>query len=232
MFGFTINNTVPEVLLERVTVAMAASEPGCYAHVVTIGVPRVREGVPGHVYVAFSRSPETGFRALAFTTEVRFTSRECDPAANYEPVGDPVKETYPVDDVGVGPADYVASAHVSDFRAAWEAAGAEGEVQEGFTLAHKSVAEAVADVLATLQLTAQDGTGAVKASATKHAVYLAGTFLGDTAVLGRMMLAMEDAEGGGQSCTLRIALRSSNRAVSELLVSTLGCAGGARGGGG
>jgi hypothetical protein len=223
VFGFTITNTVAEVLLERVTVHLVPSEAGCYNTLATIGVPRVREGVPGHVYVAFSRNPETGFRSLSFSAEVRFTSRECDPTANYEPVGDPTKERYPVDEVPVGPSDYVAPAHIPDFRAAWEAAGADAGVQEGFTLSHKSVADAVAAVVSTLQLTPQDGTGAVKPSASKHAVYLAGNFLGDTTVLARMMVTMEDAEGGGaQACILRIELRCKNRNVSELLLSTLG----------
>ena len=223
MFGFTIINTVPEVLLERVTVHLVASEAGCYTPLVTIGVPRVREGVPGHAYVAFARSPETGFRSLTFSAEVRFTSRECDPTANYEPLGDPTKERYPVDDVPVGPSDYVAPAHIPDFRAAWEAMGGDAGVQEAFTLSHKSVADAVADVVATLQLTPQDGTGAVKPSASKHAVYLAGSFLGDTVVLARMMVAMEEAEGGGgQACILRIEFRCKNRDVSELLMQMLG----------
>jgi hypothetical protein len=223
VFGFTITNTVPEVLLERVTVHLVASEAGCYAPLVTIGVPRVREGVPGHVYVAFSRSPETGFRALTFSAEVRFASRECDPTANYEPLGDPTKERYPVDDVPVGPSDYVAPAHIPDFRAAWEAAGADSGVPEAFTLSHKSVADAVADVVSTLQLTPQDGTGSVKPSASKHAVYLAGTFLGDTTVLARLLMSMEDAEGGGgQACILRIEIRCKNRDISEMLLGTLG----------
>ncbi len=222
MFGFTITNTVPEVLLERVTVHLTPSEAGCYVPLVTIGVPRVREGVPGHAYVAFSRSPETGFHPLSFSAEVRFTSRECDPTANYEPLGDPTKERYPVDDVPVGPSDYVAPALMPDFRAAWDAAGGDTGVQEAFTLSHKSVADAVADVLATLQLTPQDGTGSVKPSASKHAAYLAGTFLGDTVVLARLMIAMEEGEGGAPACILRIEMRCKNRDVSELLLSTLG----------
>ena len=224
VFGFTVNNTVPEVLLERVTVAMSASEPGAYSHAVTIGVPRIREGLPGHVYVAFSRSPEAGFGAVSFSAELRFLSRECDPSANYEPVGEAVKETYPVNDVEVGPADYVAPVQLGDFRASWEAAGSEGEVLETFALSFKSVHEAVAAVLEAMGLSAQEGTGSVKSTASKHAASLAGSFLGDTPVLGRMLVAMEEAEGGaaGQlSCILKIALRCPNKDVAELLISAL-----------
>lgn len=203
---------------------MAPSEGSGYTPCVTIGIPRIREGVPGHVYVAFARSPEAGFGAVSFSTEMRFASRECDPSANYEPVGEATKETYPVDDVEVGPADYVAPALVADFRAAWDAAGAEcEEVQDSFGLSFKSVPEAVAAVIETLGLTPQEGTGAVKPTATKHAAFLAGTFLGDTPVLGRMLLALDEADAGGapSGCTLRIALRCANKGVSELLIAAL-----------
>jgi coatomer protein complex subunit gamma len=191
--------------------------------VCTIAVPRVREGVPGHVYVAYARSPEAGFSAVTFSTEVRFYTREYD-TQTHEAVGDPQKESYPVDDCSVGPADYVAHAQAGDFKGAWEGAGAECEVQETFVLAHRSVPEAVGDVVDTLGLAPQGDTGSVKPTATKHAVNLAGTFLGGTPVLGRLVISLDEAEGGGAgaTCTLRIALRSANRDVSELLVSSLG----------
>lgn len=217
-----MTNTVPEVLLERVTVAMTPNVQGAYTPAVSIGVPRVREGTPGHVYVSFARNPEAGFVPVAFTTTVKFTTRECDPAT-HEPLGDPTKETYPVDDCSVGPADYVAFTQVGDFKAAWEAEGSEGEVQEQFALAHTSVHEAVVDVVETLGLTPQGDSGSVKPTAAKHTANLAGTFLGDTPVLGRIMVSLEDVEGGaGATCALRIALRCSNRDISELLVGALG----------
>ena len=223
MLGFTITNTVPETLLERVTVALTPSLAGAYTHVCTIAVPRVREGVPGHVYVAYARSPEAGFSPVTFGTEVRFFTREYD-TLTHEAVGDPVKEAYPVDDCSVGPADYVAHAALGgDFKGAWEGAGSEGEVQETFVLAHRTVPEAVGDVVDTLGLTPQGDTGSVKATASKHAVNLAGTFLDGTQVLGRIMVSLDEQEGGaaGATCTLRIALRCANRDISELLVSAL-----------
>ncbi len=213
---------MPETLLERVTVALTPSMAGAYVHACTIAVPRVREGVPGHVYVAYTRSPEAGFASVTFSTEVRFYTREYD-TQTHEAVGDPQKETYPVDDCSVGPADYVAFATAGDFKAAWEGAGTEGEVMETFVLAHRTVPEAVGDVVDTLGLAPQGDTGSVKPTATKHAVNLAGTFLGGTPVLGRIMVSLDEQEGGGAgaTCTLRIALRSANRDISELLVSAL-----------
>jgi hypothetical protein len=219
VFGFTVTNTVPDILLERVTVAMSVSEAGTYSPVCTIGIPRIREGNPGHVYVAFLRSPDAGFGAVSFSAELRFSSRECDPANNYEPVGEATKETYPVNDVDVGPADYVAPLNIGDFKTRWDEIGADAEVgPETLSLSFRSVPDAVAAVFETLGLSPLDGTGFVKSTAAKHAANLAGTFLGDTPVYARLLVS---ADEGAATCTLKIALRSPNRDVAELLMNTL-----------
>lgn len=44
VFQFTVRNTVPEVLMERVSVAMAPSDPTGWRHVVTIAAPKVGAG--------------------------------------------------------------------------------------------------------------------------------------------------------------------------------------------
>lgn len=78
--------------------------------------------------------------------------------------------------------------------------------------------EAVAAVLETLGLSPQDGTGFVKATAAKHAANLAGTFLGDTPIYGKLLVSADEAGG---TCTLRVGFRCSNKDISELLMSTL-----------
>ena len=42
VFAFNVRNTVPEVLMERVSVSMSPSEPGAWRHIVTIAAPKVR----------------------------------------------------------------------------------------------------------------------------------------------------------------------------------------------
>jgi coatomer protein complex subunit gamma len=187
VFAFTVTNTVPDMLLERVSVVMQPSEPGAWKHVVTVSAPRIREGAPGTVYVCLARHADAGFGAASFSTEVRFVARECDPGTG-EPVGDATAEQYPVNDVELSPADYVAKVAVPDFRAAWEALGADGEVVETFGLSFKSVADAVASVTDVLGLVPCDGTGAVKPGVAKHSAYLSGVFLGDIQVLARVLV--------------------------------------------
>lgn len=128
---------------------MTAAEPDAWRHIASIACPRIREGAPGTAYVALGRAPDAGFGSAAFSCELKFNSREFDAAAG-EPVGEATPDAYPIDDVEVGPADYVAPVPVADFRAAWEGLGPAGEVLETFQLPIKSVADAVASVVAML----------------------------------------------------------------------------------
>lgn len=225
VLAFTVTNTVPEMLLERVTVALslAEGEPGMYKPVLTLACPRIKEGTPGTVYTALARNADAGFGDVAYDVELRFHSRECDPSRGYEPIGDAMPETYPVNALAITAADYVARTPVGDFRTAWEQLGAEGEVLESFVLSAKSVSEAAAGVFEALGLAPCENTGTVKAGATKHGAFLSGTFLGDVKVLARLQLTAEAGEGGaaGGGCLLKIAIRSEDRGVSELLLSTI-----------
>lgn len=128
---------------------MTAAEPDAWRHIASIACPRIREGTPGTAYVALGRAPDAGFGSAVFSCELKFNSREFDAAAG-EPVGEATPDAYPIDDVEVGPADFVAPVPVADFRAAWEGLGPAGEVLETFQLPIKSVADAVASVVAML----------------------------------------------------------------------------------
>ncbi len=131
------------MLLERVVARVIPADTSAYRVVATLSCPRIREGQPGVCYTALQRNPEAGFPAVSFTAELRFNTRECDPSKNYEPIGDAVPESYPVNDGDVGPSDFVARVPVADFRAAWEAIGDDNSVQEAFGLSFKTVPEAV-----------------------------------------------------------------------------------------
>lgn len=130
---------------------------------------------------------------------------------------DPTPEDYPVSDVEVGPADFVARVPVADFRTAWEGLGADSEVLESFGLQFKSVSDAVTAIFDALGLAPCEGSGNVKAGTNKHAAMLAGVFIGGIKVLARMQVTL-DAETG---CVLKVAIRAEDKGVSELLMGTI-----------
>lgn len=218
VLAFTITNTVPEVLLERVVARVAPSDTSVYRVVATLSCPRIREGSPGICYVALARNPDAGMDSISISSELRFHYRDCDPSHNYEPTGDPTPEDYPLNDFDIGPADYIAKVPITDFRAGWEALGNESEQKGQFVLPFKTVVEAVNATIDTLGLAPCEGTSTVKAGTNKHQAYLAGVFLGGTKVLARIAVTL-DAETG---CVLNLGIRSEEPAVAELLMSVIG----------
>ena len=130
-------------------------------------------------------------------------------------------EDFPIDPLELTPADYVAAVPVPEFRSAWTALGAEGEVLESYGLGFKSVAEAVAAVVDTLGMAPCEGTGVVKAGIATHNAYLAGVFVGGTKVLARLQVTLDAGGEGGGGCVLKIGIRSENRDVSQMLMDTI-----------
>jgi len=212
VLGVTVVNTVPDVQLERVHVQLVPADAGAgFKVALTLAAPKVRHGAPGTAYVVLAR--EAGaFGPAAFGCTLRFLTREVDPDTGGG-VGDAAAEEYPVNDVELTPADFLVRKPVPEFRAAWDAMPAAGEVLDSFGLPHKSVAEAVAAVVDALGLAPCEGTGAVKAGAPKHAAYLAGTFLGGVRVLARIAVSLEGADG----CVLKLNVRAEDEGLPEAL---------------
>lgn len=223
---FALANTLPEVLLERAGVAVSVSDAALYAPVVSIAAPKVRSGAPATCYVALARNPDAPLTAVTVTAELRFASRECDPATG-EPLSEPSPETYPVDGFDISPADYVAPTPIADFRGAWDASGTAGEVIESYQLPLRSVERAVASIADALGMAFCDGTGTVRPGATRHAAFLSGTFLGGVRVLARMQVQLAGAEGadaaaaGASGVIVKVGVRSEDRDVSQLLMECI-----------
>lgn len=216
VLAVTVSNTVPDVQLERVHVQMSIQDADCgFKPILSLACPKVKHGAPSTAYVALQREAGSVGPA-AFGCTLRFLVRDIDHDSGAA-VGDATPEEYPVNDIEVTPADFVARTPVADFRAAWEAMGNENEVQESFGLTFKTVSDAVAAIIDTLGLAPCEGTGSVKAGTPKHTAYLAGAFLGGIKVLARMQVSLE----GENSCTLRIALRAEDGGVAEALMSLI-----------
>jgi len=216
IFQFNVTNTVPDQLLEDVSVVMEASEPEAWEGVTVIPAESIPCNVPTPTYVCLRRTPGVGFPTTTFACELKYTARDVDPDTK-EPLGEGFEEDYPLEDLEVGAADFVAKVPVEEFKRAWDAAGADGEVIESFQLAHKSVEAAVSAVADFLGMQFCEGTGAVASNARTHMALLSGVFVGGIKVLARMQVKMDRSSG----CVLKIGVRSEDPEVSRVLVDCI-----------
>lgn len=216
VFQFNVTNTVEDQLLEHVSVSLDSSEPEAWEEVAVVPAESIPCNFPTPTYVCLRRVADAGCPTTTFACELKYTARDIDPATK-EPLGDGFEEDYPLEDLEVSAADFVAKVPIDDFKRAWEEAGTEGEIIESFQLAHKSVDSAVAAVVDFLGMQFCEGTGEVASNARTHMALLSGVFVGGVKVLARMQVKLDRTSG----CLLKIGVRCENPAISRLLVDCI-----------
>ncbi|CAN6451140.1 unnamed protein product [Victoria cruziana] len=146
VFQYNCTNTVPELLLENVTVFVDASEAEEFAEVVSKPLNSLPYDSPGQTFVAFER-PEGQPSVGKFSNMLKFIYREVDTASG-EPGEEGIEDEYQLEDLEVVPADYILKVGVSNFRNAWESMGPDFERVDEYGLgARESLAEAVGAVI-------------------------------------------------------------------------------------
>ena len=125
---YEIKNTMPEVVLEEVSVIAtpAEDEDQALEEDFTIPVSKVTMAVPGTVFVSFKKIVDVAYPVTSFTNVLKFTSKEIDPTTG-EPDESGYEDEYQVEDLEISGGDYVIPAFAGSFDHAWEQTGANGE---------------------------------------------------------------------------------------------------------
>jgi len=124
---FEIKNTLPDTILEDVSVVAAPSEEDVLEEDFIVPAPKLVTNEPGIVYVAFKKvGGEKSFPVTSFTNNLKFTSKEIDPTTG-EPEEGGYEDEYQVEDLDLTGSDYVIPAFAGSFDHVWEQTGANGE---------------------------------------------------------------------------------------------------------
>lgn len=130
---YDIKNTLPDTLLENVTVVATPSEDDVLEDDFIIPAPKLTPNEPGVVYVAFKKvAGEHSVPITSFTNNLKFTSKEIDPSTG-EPEESGYDDEYQVEDLELTGSDYVIPTFAGSFDHIWEQTGANGE-EESETL--------------------------------------------------------------------------------------------------
>lgn len=125
---YDIKNTLPDTVLEDVSIVAAPSEEDeVLEEDFIVPVPKLATNEPGIVYVAFKKlGGEHNFPVTSFTNVLKFTSKEIDPTTG-EPEESGYDDEYQVEDLELTGSDYVIPAFAGSFDHVWEQTGANGE---------------------------------------------------------------------------------------------------------
>ncbi|KAI3969838.1 hypothetical protein MKX01_038306 [Papaver californicum] len=211
VFQFNCTNTIPEQLLENVSVIMDASEVEDFSEVSLKPLASLPYDSPGQTFVAFEK-PE-GVVVAKFANTLRFIVKEVDPSTG-EAEDDGVEDEYQLEDLEVGSADFMLKVGVSNFRNAWESMGEEYEKVDEYGLGvRESLAEAVNAVINILGMQPCEGTEVVPSNSRSHTCLLSGVFIGNLRVLVRLSFGIE----GPKQVAMKLAVRSEDQAVCEAI---------------
>ncbi|KAL3651811.1 hypothetical protein CASFOL_004813 [Castilleja foliolosa] len=212
VFQYNCTNTIPEQLLENVTVIVDATEAEEFSEVGTKPLKSLPYDTPAQTFVAFER-PEGVPAVGKFSNVLRFTVKEVDTSTG-EAEDDGVEDEYQLEDFEVVAADYILKVGVSNFKNAWENMDPVSERIDEYGLGpRESLTEAVNAVISLLGLQPCEGTEAVASNSRSHTCLLSGVYIGNVKVLVRLSLGID----GSKEVAMKLAVRSDDENVSDAI---------------
>ncbi|KAL7206686.1 hypothetical protein ACSBR2_019408 [Camellia fascicularis] len=212
VFQYNCTNTIPEQLLENVTVIVDASDAEEFTEVSTKPLRSLPYDSPGQTFVVFEK-PEGVPTVGKFSNMLKFIVKEVDPTTG-EAEEDGVEDEYQLEDLEVVAADYVLNVGVSNFRNAWESMGPDFERVDEYGLGpRESLAEAVNTVIGLLGMQPCEGTEVVPNNSRSHTCLLSGVFMGNVKVLVRLSFGID----GPKEVAMKLAVRSEDESVCDAI---------------
>lgn len=214
---FSVQNTIDDQRLENVTIELE-SDGGMFEITGEIAAETVKYGDTVNCFSVLQRDTDVPIETSSFSCTLHFNVVQVDPASG-EDEGEPFEEEYPLEELEVSTADYMAKVTVPDFRKSWEDIGSTSEILEKYALSFKSLEEAVSAVINLLGMQPCDGTGTVQGGNTgkPHMLHLSGVFIGGNSTFARAQLAMQ----GDSGVVLKIAVRSEDDNVPRMVADCI-----------
>lgn len=134
MIQFNISNTLPDTVLEQVSVIMQPQADSGLTEDFIIPVPSLTAATsPGIVYVSFTRDSPDDYAVASFQCVLKFTSKELDPSTG-EPEEGGYEDEYQLEEVELAAGgDYIVPTYVT-FGAEWDRMRSGATATETFAL--------------------------------------------------------------------------------------------------
>lgn len=214
VFQFKCSNTLDDQLLENVTVNMEA-EGEEFEYQSSVACAKILPNSTGSTYVVYQFDPSE-YPTGAFNCTLKFKVKDVDTTTgDVEEEG--YDDEYQLEDVEFSVSDYVQPSFCLNFTREWETIGQDNEVVEMFELSTmKTIKEAVTGIIEYLGMRPCEKSELVQEGATKHILYLSGTFLGDIPILARARM-----RSGPQGVKLELTVRSNSMEIAEIMATAL-----------
>ncbi|KAF4604803.1 coatomer subunit gamma [Pleurotus pulmonarius] len=220
VFQFNISNTLPDTVLEGVSVFMQAqSDDAGLTEDFIIPLPSLTAATShGIVYVSFTReSPET-YTIASFQCTLKFVSKELDPSTG-EPEEEGYEDEYQLEEVELSAGgDYIVPSYAT-FGAEWDRLKSGPNATETFALsAMESIKAACDSIIEVLGMEPLGGTEN-PAPSSVHTLQLSGLVAGGG---GKVLARCRMTFSSGQGVTLELAVRAEKQEACDLVLAAVG----------
>ncbi|KAH9849263.1 coatomer subunit gamma [Lenzites betulinus] len=217
VFQFNVSNTIPDTVLEQVSVIMQPSAESTLTEDFIIPVPTLTASAPSVVYVSFSRDNPTEYAQASFQCLLKFVSKELDPSTG-EPEEEGYEDEYQLEDTDLSASDYLVPSYVT-FASEWDRLRGGVSVTETFALpAMESLKAACNSVIEILNMQPLGGTEDPQ-SPTVHTLQLSGIVAGGG---GKVLVRCRMTYSKAQGVTLEVGVRAEQQPAADLVISAIG----------
>ncbi|KAJ7150229.1 coatomer subunit gamma [Mycena filopes] len=219
VFQFNVSNTLPDTVLEQVTMAMQTEDTGLTPEFVLPIASLSAATSPGIAYVSFTRDTPTDYATATFQCTLQFVSKELDPSTG-EPEADGYEDEYQIEEVELSAGgDYIVPSYVQ-FGAEWDRLKGAHSATETFGLgtAVESLKAACDSIIEVLNMEPLGGTE-VPSSSSVHTLQLSGLVTGGG---GKVLVRCRMTFSQGVGVTLELGVRAEKQDVCQLVVNAVG----------
>ncbi|KAJ7750352.1 coatomer subunit gamma [Mycena metata] len=219
VFQFNVSNTLPDTVLEQVTMAMQTEDTGLTQEFVLPIASLAATTSPGIAYVSFTRDAPEDYATATFQCTLQFVSKELDPSTG-EPEAEGYEDEYQIEEVELSAGgDYIVPSYVQ-FGAEWDRLKGGPSATETFGLgtAVESLKAACDSIVEVLNMEPLGGTE-IPTSTSVHTLQLSGLVTGGG---GKVLVRCRMTFSQGVGVTLELGVRAEKQDVCQLVVNAVG----------
>ncbi|KAI0281688.1 coatomer subunit gamma [Russula aff. rugulosa BPL654] len=220
VFQFNVSNTMPDTILEQVSVIMQPPVDCGLTEDFIIPAPTLSSAnSPGVVYVSFTREAPDDYATASLPCVLKFVSKEVDPATG-EPEAEGYEDEYQLEEVELAAGgDYIIPSY-SNFSAEWDRLRTGASITETFTLSSMESIKAACDsIVEILNMEPLGGSQNPAAGTTVHTLQLAGLLTGGG---GKILARCRMTFSRGEGVTLEVGVRGEKQEACQLVIAAIG----------
>ncbi|KLO11312.1 coatomer subunit gamma [Schizopora paradoxa] len=219
VFQFNVSNTMPDTVLEQVSVIMQPQAESGLTEDFIMPLPSLMQSTsPGIVYVSFTRDTPEEYALASFQCILKFISKEVDPVSG-EPEEEGYEDEYQLEEVELASGgDYIIPTYAS-FASEWDRLRSGPHATETFALsAMESIKAACTSIVEILNMEPLGGSEN-PTSTSVHTLQLSGLVIGGG---GKVLVRCRMSFASSTGVTLELAVRAEKQESCNLVIAAIG----------